>query len=132
MKGMNSGNAISTRHNTDERLMEIHYCWRCDAKLPFLDETEYCRIAPWLGVPVPIALSSAEWKLLDQLPLDLFESITGYRLHCRGDIYHHRLARMGPKCDHCGHLLRSPNAAICAHCWRPSERLTNTYQTPIV
>ena len=105
--------------------MEIHYCWRCDAELPFLDETEYSIIKPLLGIPVLIDRDTEEWRLLNQIPLDIFESITGHRLSERSDIHHHRLSLMGPECPDCGHLLRSTKAAFCANCWSDVKPKSN-------
>lgn len=98
--------------------MEMHYCWRCKATLPFLDEVEFGILESLLGIPAMTDRQSREWRQLDQIPLDIFESITGYRLRERAAIRHHRLSTMGPICADCGHLLRSPAAKFCANCWQ--------------
>jgi hypothetical protein len=100
--------------------MEMHYCWRCKKELPFLDELEFGVISPLLGIKLDIYLSPIEnddeIELLKRIPVDIFESITGYRLQCRSDIHHHRLSAVGSSCKGCDHLLRTHKASFCANC----------------
>jgi hypothetical protein len=100
--------------------MEMHYCWRCKKELPFLHEFEFGIIASVLGISADVYFSPIEnddeIALLKRIPVDIFESITGYRLQCRSDIHHHRLSNFGEQCEGCGHLLRTPKASFCANC----------------
>lgn len=96
--------------------MEMHHCWRCERELPFLDEVEYEIISSMIGIPATVETQTPEWELLNQIPLDIFESITGYKLICRFEIHHHRRSLLGRECSGCGYLLRTPKASLCANC----------------
>ncbi|MBB5187674.1 hypothetical protein HNQ57_001952 [Zhongshania antarctica] len=75
--------------------MEMLYCSHCEKELPFLDEVEFGIISPLLSVNTatpPSAADNGETALLQRIPIDIFESITGHRLLCRSEIHHHRLA----------------------------------------
>ena len=100
--------------------MEVHYCWRCEADLPFLNENEYSYIEPYLSIPLPIKKIEGK-EALSIIPMGLFEHMTGYRLNDWGDINHHRRSLHGPECSNCGHLLRTPQARFCANCSKKAE-----------
>lgn len=85
------------------------YCWRCGIKVPMLDESEWARIAPYLGSAAsdPVAWDTA---------LSIYEELTGVREANINAIFHHRIADHGPPCSACGRPLRTPKATLCAAC----------------
>jgi len=93
--------------------------------MPFLEETEWARIKPYLDqhiydIKAYRRSSGCDLKTaLRQVPCAasvLFAEITGYHDVSSDTIRHHRLSNWGGECFHCGHLLRTPAAAFCAQC----------------
>ena len=105
----------------NENKTEIHYCWRCKKRLPFISEEDYQRINHYLGIPLQIPKTRRVIEAHSELALVIFEEMTGYRLNDWGDINHHRLSLYGPECSKCGHMLRAPQASFCANCSTPVE-----------
>ncbi len=85
--------------------MEQHFCRRCKITLPLLHDTEFEIISPFLSTSSRSPLSDAQRRLQAQMPLDIFEKITGVRLHTPADINHHRLSHFSGECGRCRRLL---------------------------
>jgi len=93
--------------------------------MPFLDEIEWQQISPLL---IDAAAEIIEYRVKYNCDLftarknvkpeamNKFEELTGIPGIHFEIIYHHRLSDWGPECEHCGHLLRTPNASFCANC----------------
>ncbi len=97
--------------------MELHYCWRCNSTLPFLDETEWTEISPNLPVSLITMMEAGKGNpALDIPAVKAFQELTGYTIGDRNAIYHHRRILYGHNCTVCGNLIRSPMASYCAHC----------------
>ena len=107
--------------------MKVYYCWKCDRKMPFLNEEEWALIKPTMKHGKrPIVeyreahncdLKTAR-EMVRTKPMDIFYSITGIdRLHW-DVISHHRLSDWGDECTNCGYLLRTRTAKMCANCGR--------------
>jgi DNA-directed RNA polymerase subunit RPC12/RpoP len=105
--------------------MKEYFCWRCDRKMPFLEEQEWQQVSPLLeGAIRAIKDYRAEHKCdlatakanCKPEATRKFEEITGMpNIHFEA-IYHHRLSDWGMECPKCGHLLRTPKAKFCANC----------------
>ena len=108
------------------------YCWRCGRVLPMLDEGEWTRIEPLLGVVIRdfmgerrktgVGLAEAQAKgIFGRRALAFYRELTGFEETNINTIWHHRLALYGPPCSHCGKPLRTPQAKLCAACGRFRE-----------
>jgi hypothetical protein len=108
--------------------MKIQYCWRCDADVPMLDETEYAEVRAVYDSCRRAAKSyrSRRAASLDQTALaelyrpvqQAYARITG-AVEAPDHLLKHRLAAYGPACQRCGRPLRTPKARQCAACGEP-------------
>ena len=106
--------------------MKLRWCWKCEAKMPFLEEDEWARFEPLLRSTVSgIKRSARDTGLAPESQdvqaqwgpvFDSFETLTGFRATAGDSLWHHRLAELGPECGSCGHPLRTPKANQCADC----------------
>ncbi len=99
--------------------MEIHYCWRCQKDMPFLDDSEYESLKPHLRLPVMIDSRYCHLDPKDIIPnyaKKKFTEMTGFDIESWEVIFHHKRSDWGEPCRHCDHLLRSPRATYCANC----------------
>ena len=105
--------------------MEQHYCWRCDAIVPLLDEKEWSLLAPLLDNMVHqikeyrethgCDIKSAQ-AAIGKMVLEVFNERTGFNEENYLAIYHHRRSKYGNVCRDCGQLYRTPQAKHCANC----------------
>lgn len=110
--------------------METHFCWKCKKEMPFLDEKEWKKVSPLLR---PSMQELRDYLTQHRCSLDVarkavktqvgikFEQITGMSGIHFETIYHHRRSAWGPVCRHCGLLLRTSKAKLCAQCWTVAE-----------
>jgi DNA-directed RNA polymerase subunit RPC12/RpoP len=105
--------------------MKEYFCWRCNKKMPFLEEYEWKQVSPLLEGAIKAIkdyrskhhcdLTTAKDNCKPEATRK-FEDITGMpNIHFE-TIYHHRLADWGQECPKCGYLLRTPKAKFCANC----------------
>jgi hypothetical protein len=109
--------------------MKIQYCWRCDADVPLLDETEYAELWEVYEACLRNVQSYRERRnaALREAPLaefygpvrEAYARITGVVGIDPRHMLTHRIAAFGPPCAHCGRPLRTPKATFCASCGRP-------------
>ena len=110
--------------------MQNLYCWRCNADMPMLDETEFEVVSKLLSEGIVatkeyrerFGLSLAELNLKERFvpALDAYFRITGFRESNPSALWHHRLSLYGPPCPGCGRPFRTPRAQLCAACgWSP-------------
>jgi hypothetical protein len=105
-----------------------HYCWRCQIDVPMLDEAEWAQVHPRLAGTIDrikqyrrdtgSLLADAKAQDLGKDARDKYFELTGVPESNENAIWHHRLSLFGPPCVHCGKLLRSKSARVCAECWR--------------
>src|SRR4051794_20564619 len=101
--------------------MEMLWCWRCEAKVPMLDEGEFDEISKLYSECAHQAKqcrlrtnASIEEVQVYFRPMQLeLERITGVADCDPHEALHHRLSRFGPLCNRCGKPLRSPDAKRC-------------------
>ena len=110
--------------------MQNLYCWRCNAEMPMLDETEFEVVSKLLSEGFTatkefrerFGLSLADLSLKERFvpALDAYFRITGFRESNPNALWHHRLSLYGPSCPGCGRPLRTPRAQLCPACgWSP-------------
>ena len=124
-------------------VVQVMYCWRCQAELPTLDEDEFA----WVMEHVLAYPSFAGWsesekqELVDyaiareQDGVDVatamkqrvfdgavarWEQLTGLADWDFAQVWHHRGKLYGPPCKTCGSPLRTPQAKRCADCGEPA------------
>lgn len=105
--------------------MEIHYCWRCETEVPFLDELEWSEIDPLISKQAELIkqyrhenncnIATAVQNALKPATQKYFQ-LTGFNETNYEAILHHRLSIYGKPCSGCGHLLRTKTAKHCANC----------------
>ena len=106
------------------------WCWRCKAKMPMLDETEYAVVhrlymqsiqgVKELRRKTGIALQDPSVHDLYRPVRERYEQITGMQ-DCHQDaILHHRISLYGPPCERCKKPLRRPRAKMCGACMFPA------------
>jgi len=105
--------------------MKEYDCWKCGKVMPFLDESEWQKVEPFLvggmlaikryrsesGCDIKTARDHCQPEVMK-----VFEDITGIPGVHADVIYHHRLKDWGPECSACGNLLRTNKAKFCAEC----------------
>lgn len=113
--------------------MRRYYCWRCEQKMPFLEEDEWETISPLLADAARAItsyrtehdcdLATARRNCKPEAMIKL-EEITGMPGIHFDTIYHHRLSDWGIECHECGELLRTPRANYCANCGATDAKAT--------
>lgn len=96
------------------------WCWRCEMKVPMLDEEEFSKIERLYLQPLEHP-TATPWGFLSrwQPMLNLYYKLTHFQETNHNAIMHHRLSLYGPPWDRCGKPLRTPQAKLCAACgWR--------------
>ncbi len=93
-----------------------------------LDEKEWAQVHPLLTDTIgkikryreSTGASLAEAKRQDwgKDARDKYYELTGFVETNENAIWHHRVSLFGPPCAHCGKLLRTKSARVCAECWR--------------
>ena len=105
--------------------MKEYFCWKCDQKMPFLNEEEWAAVSPLLGNAIG---EIKEYRRLHRVDLktaianvkpaatEMFRKLTGMPNVHFDVIYHHRLSDWGPECSECKFLLRTNKASHCVNC----------------
>jgi hypothetical protein len=106
--------------------MKIQYCWRCDAEVPMLDESEYEQVRAAYESCLRSVKNYREqhnaalkdtplaelWRPVQRLYAQLTDVVGLDPEH----ILKHRISALGPPCVKCGRPLRTPQAKKCASC----------------
>ena len=117
-------------------MADYHFCWRCQIEVPMLDDSEWDEMRPLLkrsirmiqqyrertGATLPDALSCNR----DLPALVRYQEMTGFTETDVNAIWHHYRGLYGPECKHCGRLLRTPLAKLCAACGHLRESLAQS------
>jgi hypothetical protein len=106
----------------------VHYCWRCGIDVPMLDEAEWAQVHRLLTDTIQniqqyrratgASLLDAKSQDWGRAARDKFLELTGFVETNENAVWHHRMSLFGPPCVHCGKLLRTKSARVCAECWR--------------
>jgi hypothetical protein len=95
--------------------MKRLWCWRCNAKVPMLEEAEFAHVVSLRRVGEMLPLKEEFREVLRE-----YNGITGLDETNRpANVYHHRLSMYGPPCKKCGRPLRTPQAKLCGACREP-------------
>jgi len=104
---------------------KTYYCWRCKMPIPMLTDEEWQEVRPLLQMDIArikeyrtetgACLQDAIAELQHTACQRYFE-ITGFTETNPNALWHHYLSKLGPECDSCGQLLRTPQASFCASC----------------
>jgi hypothetical protein len=108
--------------------MKEYFCWRCNKKMPFLEEDEWQQISPLLKGTIEAIkdyrkkhkcdLETARRNCQTKLRAK-FKELTGMSGINYETVCHHRLKEWGQECPKCGYLLRTVQAKFCANCgWK--------------
>jgi hypothetical protein len=107
-------------------MAEWHHCWRCNKRVPMLDEAEWAQVEPLLRKFIVeiqryrrqrrASLSEALTAVPTTEARNKVLELTGYYESDPTAIWHHRRASFGAPCSHCGSLLRTRRAKLCAEC----------------
>jgi hypothetical protein len=90
----------------------VHYCWRCQADLPMLEESE----AEYVLSPMRSRGPDNDLESVKKIILKRYLEVTGFEETNANAIFHHQLNQYGPPCLSCGKLLRTPHAKLCVAC----------------
>lgn len=111
-------------------MAESKYCWRCNAYVPMLNETEWAEIDPVYSdylerikryrASYGCTLDEALKKVSKLRLIETHARLTGHMEINPIAIWHHRLSIYGSPCRACGKLLRTPQARFCAACGVPA------------
>jgi hypothetical protein len=108
-------------------LVKSDYVFRLKKAVPLLGEEDWAKVSmllngrmEWIKKHRQETGCSLEEAVRDeprgQSALDLYESLTGWRLAHPHELYAVRRSDYGALCPECGKPFRTPRARICAEC----------------
>lgn len=107
-------------------MSKLIWCWRCQMRIPMLDEGEWKQVEPLLSggfratkefrVEHGLPLEGLDLSQLFLPALNRYQQLTGFRETNAKALWHHRIKLFGPECPYCGRPKRTPTAAHFVDC----------------